>query len=253
MTMGWRCFSLLLIAATLGSAVADASASPDNFQALYSYYFPKDAKELRADTRRFFDRLLVGKLAHGDPDGRATIISRALQGDAGAVRRFFRSSDRDGAGEFAETWQYECPLLLLRLGDDRFSELLARENSSTREAVGVALEYLIDWHRHAFPRTRGLYAYRHNVASAELVARRQSPSCAPISLTSAEEMKLRKALAGERRFVDVNVTKARRIIPGTRGRAFIYVWSRYSKVELDALAEFIRQTLNRTSAIQFPR
>ena len=50
---------------------------------------------------------------------------------------------------------------LLRLGDDRFSELLAREDRGTRETVGAMIDCQVDWTRHQFPKTRRLYSYRY--------------------------------------------------------------------------------------------
>jgi hypothetical protein len=50
---------------------------------------------------------------------------------------------------------------LLRLGDDRFSQLLGREDAETRKIVGYAIDPQIDWKKHRFLKTRGLYSYRY--------------------------------------------------------------------------------------------
>lgn len=248
-------FHQLLLAsfiACAASATAQPSIPPKNFPALYDYYFPKHAGDVRSDYRKFFDWYFTKEARNWKTNDRTGIFSRALRGDPAAVHLFFHSPDRDQAGEYSEGWVYRCPFLLIYLGDERFATLLEKESAGTRESIGWNLETMIDWRRHSFPKTRGLYVARKIRASPDLVAQKQSPACAPISLTPREEIKLRQALAAQSRYHDVSLTHARRLIPGTRGRAFVYVWSRYSDEDLAALAEFIRQTLNRPTPIQFP-
>lgn len=234
-------------------AIAEPSIPPKNFPALYDYYFPKHAGDVRSDYRKFFDWYFTAEARNWKANDRTGIFSRALRGDPTAVHLFFHSPDRDQPGEYSEGWVYRCPFLLIYLGDERFAALIEKENTVTRESIGWNLETMIDWRRHSFPKTRGLYVARKIRASPDLVARKQSPACAPISLTPREETRLRQALAAQPRYPDVSLTRTRRIIPGTRGRAFIYVWGRYSHEDLAALAEFIRATLDRPTPIQFPK
>ena len=85
----------------------------------------------------------------------------AVRGDPSAVHAFFNHRDRDSDGSFGESWDQECFLLLIRLGDKRFAELLSIEDSRTREFVGKAIDPQVDWTNHPFPKTRALYSYRY--------------------------------------------------------------------------------------------
>ena len=145
---------------TLHSAFALAAVflgsctSPQDFDHLYNYYFPKNAKDLRGVYRDSYDRLFFsGRPGSGN-------LSAALHGDPAGAHSFFHDPNRDGAGEFGETWSMNCALLLIRLGDNRFSDLLAREDRRTREMVGSSIDCNINFKKHHFPKTRALYYFR---------------------------------------------------------------------------------------------
>jgi hypothetical protein len=141
-------------------AVADVSAeSAHRFQELYDHYFPKNSEYQNTGYRRWFDTTLFGSPPKRGEDRHSAYY--ALRGNAEAFRAFAHHPDRDAEGEFSLTWTKECLVLLLRLGDDRFSELLAREDRGTRETVGAMIDCQVDWTRHQFPKTRRLYSYRY--------------------------------------------------------------------------------------------
>lgn len=141
-------------------AVADVSAeSAHRFRKLYDHYFPKNSEYQNTGYRRWFDTTLFGPPPKPGEDSHSAYY--ALRGNAEAFRAFAHHPDRDAQGEFALTWTKECLILLLHLGDDRFSELLAREDRETRELVGSMIDIQVDWTKHRFPKTRRLYSYRY--------------------------------------------------------------------------------------------
>jgi hypothetical protein len=136
-----------------------ASATPPGFQKLYDHYFPKNSEYLDGFYRRSFDATLFGPPPRKNEDRHS--VYYAFRGEPKAFHRFAHHPDRDAEGEFALTWNMECLVLLLRLGDHRFSDLLAREDRQTREAVGSIIDCHVDWTKHQFPKTRSLYSYRY--------------------------------------------------------------------------------------------
>ena len=150
-----RAFVLLTFAVPF-----ETRAVENNFNALYSYYFPKQSGDVRAVYRKSFDETLFGPppVKFATPRGRQ--VYYAFHGDAAAFHAFQHNPDKYVDGAQGEEWDYECVVLLLRLGDDRFSELLSRENQKTRDETATALEPLIDWNKHHFPKTRALYRWR---------------------------------------------------------------------------------------------
>ena len=135
-----------------------ATGSP--FQNLYDYYFPVRSEYVQSVYRSSFDRTLFGAPPVEGRSSRMGLLYLAFHGDVAAFHDFLHHPDRDRAGEFGESWVYECVVLLLRLGDERFSQLLAREDAVTRQAVGAAIDTQIDFTKHQFPKTRALYHFR---------------------------------------------------------------------------------------------
>jgi hypothetical protein len=140
--------------------VADA-ASQSNFNSLYDYYFPKESQDVRSTYRRYFDKLLFGPTPPQSETKRATQLYYALRGDDAAFHAFLHNPDWSVEGAHGEECVYDSVLLLLRLGDDRFSQLLTREDAETRKKVGYAIDPQVDWDQHPFPKTRALYSYRY--------------------------------------------------------------------------------------------
>src|SRR5947207_2793777 len=114
-----------------------ASGTEDEFRELYDYYFPKDGRYINSDYRRSFDETLLGPPSKPQKE-RDSGFYFAFHGDPIAFHKFVHSPERGGEAHFGETWAYKCLLLLLKFGDERFSELLAKEDSATREAAGEA-------------------------------------------------------------------------------------------------------------------
>lgn len=134
----------------------------DQFNLLYDYYFPQRSQYVTTRYRDHYDKVLFGPPPSPNSVRAADRkLYFAFHSDSAAFHDFLHDPDREGEGEFSETWVYDCVLLLLRLGDDRFSELLSSEDHATREAVGFAVDSQIDWNKHRFPKTRALYTYRY--------------------------------------------------------------------------------------------
>lgn len=138
---------------------ATSCVTRSEFDRLYDHYFPKRSDYVQSVYRKSFDKTLFGLAPSEGMSSRITLLYRAFHGDASAFHSFVHHPDRD-AGHFGEEWVYECVVLLLRLGDDRFSQLLAQEDRTTREKVGVAIDTQIDFKKHHFPKTRALYHFR---------------------------------------------------------------------------------------------
>src|SRR2546423_2260173 len=138
-------------------------ASESQFQKLYDHYFPQNDKYQNGFYRRGFDATIFGPPPKSDEDRHKFYY--AFRGDARAFHFFVHHPDRDGNGEFTLTWIKESLVLLLRLGDAPFSNLLAREDRTTREVVGAAIEQQVDWTKHQFEKTRSLYSYRYILPS----------------------------------------------------------------------------------------
>jgi hypothetical protein len=136
-------------------------ATHTEFSRLFDHYFPKRTEYVQSIYRRGYDRSMFGDPPSKLASTRHTYLYRAFHGDATAFHSFVHHPDRDVAGEDGESWHYGCLLLLIRLGDDRFSELLAGENAATRKSVGYAIDPQVDWTIHQFPKTRALYSYRY--------------------------------------------------------------------------------------------
>lgn len=148
-----------------------ATAGQSDLNALYDYYFPKASQDVRATYRRYFDKLLFGHPPQESKTKRATQVYYALRGDAAAFHAFLQNPDWAVEGAPGEECVYESVLLLLRLGDDRFSKLLAQEDAKTRNKVGYAIDPQIHWDKHPFPKTRSLYSYRYTRPSQDRPAR----------------------------------------------------------------------------------
>lgn len=115
---------------------------------------------MNSDYRKSFDRFLFAPTAPDGMSSRTILLYRAFHGDGPAFHSFLHHPDRDGAGHFGEEWINECVVLLLKLGDDQFSQLLAKEDHATREKVGEAIDTQIDFKKDHFPKTRALYHFR---------------------------------------------------------------------------------------------
>ena len=136
-------------------------AGPDAFQRRYDHYFPSRSEYVEGIYRHYYDKWLFGAPPSrtGPEPGPEHLwqLYHAFHGDASAAHLFFHNPDREAAGEYGEAWVYDCVLLLLRLSDDRFSDLLAHEDQKTREMVGSALDSQLDFQRDPFPKTHALY------------------------------------------------------------------------------------------------
>jgi hypothetical protein len=143
----------------LFSPVHISLAGPAQFQTLYDHYFPRNDRDQNGEYRRWFDDTLFGSPPKAGIE-RHPLYS-AFRGDTVAFHAFVHHPDRDGEGEFTLTWNKECLVLLLGLGDERFSALLSHEDEHTREAVGAVIDCQVDWSKHQFPKTRALYFYRY--------------------------------------------------------------------------------------------
>jgi hypothetical protein len=170
------------IALLILSSVALAT-SPE-FQNLYDHYFPNDEYQ-NGDYRRSFDATLFGAPPKRGEERHP--VYYALRGNAGAFHAFAHHPDRNVEGEFGLTWNKECLVLLLRLGDNRFSELLAREDQQTREAVGSIIDCQVDWTRHQFPKTRKLYSYRYISPSHQAFEKKHGHALSKLIATVAAE------------------------------------------------------------------
>jgi hypothetical protein len=153
-----KCF--VACAATLSLAYY-ANAGKTGFDKLYDHYFPTHDGGVRSGYRDYFGKLLFGPPPPESGTKRASQVYYALRGDDRAFHAFLHNPDWKVEGAPGEECVYESVLLLLRLGDDRFSQLLAHEDANTRKKVGYAIDPQIDWKKHDFPKTRALYSYRH--------------------------------------------------------------------------------------------
>jgi len=118
---------------------------------LYDYYFPKKSAFAEGRYRTWFDEIL------GKPNLKVrendALFRAAMQGDTSALRAFLVSADRGMKGEFGQTWNSECVALLVRLGDETFSTVLAEQDGETKAFVAGALKHTIQWRKHPFPKT----------------------------------------------------------------------------------------------------
>ena len=153
-----RCFAACVITLAL---ISFANANQSDFTELYNYYFPKESHDVRATYRGYFDKFLFGPPPSPSEAKRVSQVYYALRGDDAALHAFLHNPDWKVNGAPGEECVYESVLLLLRLGDDHFSQLLAREDTATRRKVGYAIDPHIDWNKHSFPKTRALYSYRY--------------------------------------------------------------------------------------------
>lgn len=151
--------SICLFSLILFPPVHLSFASPAQFQTLYDHYFPRNDRYQNGEYRRWFDRTLFGSPPQAGTERHP--VYYAFRGEPIAFHAFVHHPDRDGEGEFTLTWNRECLVLLLGLGDERFSKLLGREDEHTREAVGAVIDCQVDWRKHQFPKTRALYSYRY--------------------------------------------------------------------------------------------
>jgi hypothetical protein len=161
-----------------------SAAAPTRFQTLYDHYFPNDEYQ-NGEYRRLFDNSLFGPPPK--PDAERHPVYSAFRGDAVAFHAFVQHPDRDGMGEFTLTWIKEVLVLLLRLDDDRFSELLACEGQHTRESVGAVIDCQIDWTKHPFPKTRALYSYRYIRPSHQALEKKHGNGVSTLIASLAKE------------------------------------------------------------------
>jgi hypothetical protein len=155
-------WGLGLFCLLMTSADANARIGSRKLDKLYNYYFPKHGGLLRSDYRRYIDRGLLNNHSNFGNFPRSRAIFYAARGDPIAFHQFVHQPERAQGGEYGLDWAFECPFLLLHLGDDRFAELLAKEDANTRQMVGSAIDAVIEWTEHEFPKTQKLYisAYR---------------------------------------------------------------------------------------------
>ena len=136
-------------------------AARSEFSGLYDHYFPMRSEYVQGIYRRGYDRWTLGEPPPRLDSTRYNYLYRAFHGDADAFHSFLHHPDRNAAGEPGESWHYDCLLLLIRLGDERFSELLSREGTAIHNSVGYTIDPQVDWTIHQFPKTRAMYSYRY--------------------------------------------------------------------------------------------
>lgn len=195
----WRALIHILLLCGLLSLV---SAASPHFGQMYDYYFPEREGYLNTTYRKWFDQLLT---ARGEPSRHH--LRDAMRGDREGFNAFVHHRDRNASGEFGLTWNYECLFLLLYLGDEKFANLLAREDTETREAVGRALEQGVDWTKHSFAKTAGLYRYRSRRPTADKIEslRHRTHFVAVVTLRPTSSDRLKVAIAKDNRFSAVEV------------------------------------------------
>lgn len=192
----------------LGVHVASSSTEAE-FKKLYDYYFPKHGEGVTTSVyRKSFDAELFGSTRRFNSD-RERHLYYAFHGDAAAFHAFLHNADREVNGAQGEEWDYECLVLLLKLGDEHFAELLAREDHATREGVAAALEPLVNWEKHSFPRTRALYSFRYTQPPRP--EERVVVAIATKGLGSNEAGSLEVALKRESRFSRVEIVSSGRL------------------------------------------
>lgn len=119
---------------------------------------PPSAPSLQAVERRI---LRSGSVWLTDPGPYAPTpyhySGEALQGEPGALQRFFRHSVTGGLdGERSETYTHDAYLLLFQLGDDSFARALATEPMAVRHQMRQRLtEIFTNWHL-AYPKTQAV-------------------------------------------------------------------------------------------------
>jgi hypothetical protein len=152
--------ALTIAAATLPGVVLAAAPS---FERLYNDSFPKHQRYNRgSEYRESFDKLLHGPPPPASAAARTRHLYYALREDPAAFHAFVTSAEQGPVrGYPSERWSCQCLLLLLRLGDDRFSSQLALEKEGVRNLVGGALEPLVAWGLNQFPKTRSTYTVRY--------------------------------------------------------------------------------------------
>lgn len=220
---------------TLVAITSAGAATQPQFQRLYDHYFPKNDKYQNGEYRQWFDAELFGSPPKPGED-RHQFYS-AFQGDPSAFHAFVNHPDRRVWGEFGLTWIKECLVLLLRLGDDGFSKLLAREDGTTREMVGAAIEQQVNWTKHSFPKTRVLYDYRYILPSHQAFEKKHGKR---LSLLTA-------AIAADKRFVDVRFYNRNEATPAVR---IVAPKSLRSK-DKDDLQRLIQRYLGSDAALSF--
>jgi len=218
----------------------------DEFSKLYDYYFPKHGAGLRTFYRESFDKALSAPPPTRETE-RHPDFYFAFQGSPEAFHEFVHNPDRDAEGEFSETWTYECVVLLLKLGDEQFSELLAKEDARTREIVGESLDSQIDWDKHDFPKTRALYSYRYaKPTREELEQRRREPiAVAWKGVTQDQRKRIEEALVKDKRFSDVQLTSTQ------EGITSITVPRSMPSRDKTDLERLVRHELKNTQGVQY--
>lgn len=178
-------FGKTMLCFTLVAVVSVGFAAQPQFQRLYDHYFPKNDKYRNGEYRESFDATLFGPPPKHGEDRHGFYY--AFHGSPSAFHAFVNHPDQRAGGEFGLTWVKECLLLLLRLGDDQFSKLLAHEDRKTRETVGAAIEQQVDWTKHGFPKTRALYSYRYILPSHQILEKKHGNSLNRLIAAVAQE------------------------------------------------------------------
>ena len=187
-------------------------------------------------------------LEHRLKHPRDQVLYDAFYGDQSAFHRFLHLPDREGEGY--SSWNYECLLLLLlRLSDDQFATLLAREDRRTRETVGMAIDSQIHWDKHPFPKTRVLYSFRDvRPSERELDQRRRvSVAVAAKGFSQEDVNRLDAALKRESRFSEVEITGTGQLgEPGV-----ITAPKTLSKRDLSDLKRLLQRELRNNKSVSF--
>jgi len=231
-----------LLTLTILCACVTALSGEGDFRKLYTYYFSPQHRQI-------YDKILFSSVPPSQYGPQARKLYFAFRGDSSAFHEFVHDPDRNASGEGGLVWVYDCVILLLRYGDDRFSELLAREDPKTREAVGIAIDTQIDWTKHHFPKTRTLYKYRYAGPSRKEIEQREriTVAVANKSLTQDDINRLDAALKSNPRFSNVLITSY-----GPGEATAITAPKRMPKQDLAELQRVLKRELRDNKSVTFP-
>jgi hypothetical protein len=136
-----------LVIATLLLSGCQAS---DPFSRRYDIFFPSPKGGVIAEStptggysqRGYYDGLLFKRSTPQERESWRDLhrdFYEAFYGDAAAMERFLHSEYRGEAGEFGETWTTHCLVLALKYGDAQFTDIVASEDTETKQAVANSL------------------------------------------------------------------------------------------------------------------
>ncbi len=89
-------------------------------------------------------------------------LSLAVQGNPAAISRILKSAavEESASRERRLTCSRRILTVMMHVGDERFAAALVKEDKATREAVGLAIDWMFFSRNLPYPKTRGCYEYR---------------------------------------------------------------------------------------------